>query len=185
MTEVKGPRPAAVQAGASREIRVRPCAPPATGAIVMPGNPRKFAETLLGSQRELSFSTLGRDGYPESVVTSYASEGLVVFMGLKAQGHQVRNLASSAKACVTVVSDEEDWGDVRGVTLRGNAKVLDPASPECERARELLRRTSPRAERRLALTSAPLAFVRFEPIAAVVLDHWDGIGFTELVDLRL
>lgn len=151
----------------------------------MLGNLRKFVETLLGSQRDLSFSTLGPEGYPQSVIASYANVGLCVYVGMKARGHQVRNLASCAKSCITVVSHEKDWGDVRGVTLRGDAVVLAEGSPDCERARELLCRNFPASERLFRQPSSSLAFIRFDPVAVVVLDHWDGIGFSELVDVSL
>lgn len=148
----------------------------------MKGNLRKFVETLLGSQRELSFSTLGPEGYPQSVMAGYANDGLTVFLGTRVQSHQSRNLASCAKACITVVSPEPDWGDVRGVTLRGSAVILAPESPDTLRALRLLRQKFPESDRLSAAESPPLALIRFDPVAVVVLDHWDGIGFSELVE---
>ena len=151
----------------------------------MQANLRKFVETLLGSQRELSFSTLGPDGFPQSVVAGYANEGLTVLIGARAHGSQVRNVASCAKACITVVSHERDWGDVRGVTLRGHAVVLPEHSAATERARQLLHRKFPESRRLSDAGSPALAFIRFDPVAVAVLDHWDGVGFTELVDVGL
>jgi len=151
----------------------------------MPGNLRKFVETLLGSQRDLSFSTIGPDGYPQSVLASYANDGMDIVVGAKAQGQQVRNLASNAKSCITVVSSEADWGSIRGVTLRGRAAVLAIDSPDRRRAVDLMRRKYPESGRLLQADAASLAMIRFDPVAAMVLDHWDGIGFCELVDLTL
>lgn len=148
----------------------------------MQGNLRKFVQTLLGSQRELSFSTLGPDGYPQSVVARYANDGLVVFLGTRDHGHQVRNLATCAKSCITVVSPDPEWGDVRGVTLRGNAAVLSGASSDMLRALRLLRDKFPDSDPLFKAASPPLALIRFDPVAVTVLDHWDGIGFTELVE---
>jgi nitroimidazol reductase NimA-like FMN-containing flavoprotein (pyridoxamine 5'-phosphate oxidase superfamily) len=151
----------------------------------MPGNLRKFVETLLGSQHDLSLSTLGPDGCPESVMAGYANRGMCVYVATKVGGHQVRNLASSTKACVTVVSREKDWGDVRGVTLRGDAVVLAADSPEAEGARTLLRLKYPESRRLAREAMYALAFIRFDPVAAAILDHWDGVGFSELVEVGL
>lgn len=151
----------------------------------MPGNVRKFVESLIGSQLDLSFSTLGPDGCPESVVAGYASRGVRIYIATMARGHQVRNLASSPKACVTVVSHETDWGDVRGVTLRGDAVVLPAGSPAAEEALVLLREKYPESGRLAVRASSGLAFIRFVPAAAAVLSHWDGVGFSELVEARL
>ena len=151
----------------------------------MPGNLRKFVESLLGSQRDLSFSTLEPGGYPQSIIASYANDGLSVFVCTKSHGHQVRNLSNCAKACVTVVSLEKDWGDVRGVTLRGSAAVLAGPSPAGRQAVELLQRKFPESERLFRDAGASLALIRFDPVAVVVLDHWDGIGFAELVEVDL
>lgn len=151
----------------------------------MPGNLHKFVETLLASQHDLSLSTLGPGGYPESVMAGYANRGLRVYVATKIGGHQLRNLASSTKACLTVVSREKDWGDVRGVTLRGDAVVLAADSPEGEAARALLRLKYPESGRLAREAGSALAYIRFDPVAAAILDHWDGVGFSELVEVGL
>ena len=91
-------------------------------------------------------------------------------------------MTACPKACITVVSQEPDWGDVRGVTLRGHAVVLPDQSPDALRALVLLRHKFPESHPRFLAGSPPLALVRFDPLAAVVLDHWDGIGFSELLE---
>jgi hypothetical protein len=63
--------------------------------------------------------------------------------------------------------------------------VLPEHSAEIERARRLLQRKFPESRRLSEAASPALAFIRFDPLAVAVLDHWDGVGFSELIDVSL
>ena len=71
----------------------------------------------------MMLTTQGKDGYPHTVPIGYFREGDRIFMGCRDNTQKIVNIERNSKVSL-VVEDGVTMSDLRGVLLRGNAKVV-------------------------------------------------------------
>jgi nitroimidazol reductase NimA-like FMN-containing flavoprotein (pyridoxamine 5'-phosphate oxidase superfamily) len=143
---------------------------------------RKFVESILAAEQDLTLATVRPDGYPQANTVSYASEGLCVYFGTGRDSQKIVNLQHCSRASITVDAPYVDWGDIKGVSMGGMATVLPDDSAESRHAMDALRRKFPTVD---DMTPPPdprsVVFVKFVPSVISILDYSKGFGHTDLV----
>ena len=71
----------------------------------------------------MMLTTQGKDGYPHTVPIGYFRDGDRIFMGCRDNTQKVVNIERNSKVSL-VVEDGTTMSDLRGLLLRGNAKVV-------------------------------------------------------------
>ena len=71
----------------------------------------------------MMLTTQGKDGYPHTVPIGYFRDGDRIFMGCRDNTQKVVNIERNSKVSL-VVEDGTTMSDLRGILLRGNAKVV-------------------------------------------------------------
>lgn len=148
----------------------------------MDPNLRRFIESLLASERDLTLATLRPDGAPQANTVSYASDGLRLYFGTGRDSEKVRNLQYCPKASVAIDAPYAEWGEIRGLSMGGTATLLSNDSAESRQAMDMLMRKFPQvSDMSPPADSASIVFVRFVPDVISVLDYSQGFGHTDLV----
>ena len=71
----------------------------------------------------MMLTTQGKDGYPHTVPIGYFRDGDRIFMGCRDNTQKVVNIERNSKVSLAV-EDGTTMSDLRGILLRGNAKVV-------------------------------------------------------------
>ena len=71
----------------------------------------------------MMLTTQGKDGYPHTVPIGYFRDGDRIFMGCRDNTQKVVNIERNSKVSLAV-EDGKTMSDLRGILLRGNAKVV-------------------------------------------------------------
>jgi len=143
---------------------------------------KRFILGIVGSQHDLTLATIRPDGYPQANTVSYVSDGLTVYFGTMRDSQKVRNLQSCNKISLMIAVPYADWGDIRGLSMGGTAKILLDDESESRRAAQLLTKRYP-----AVLDTPPpgdpgkIVFIKVTPEVVSVLDYRKGFGHTQLV----
>lgn len=81
-------------------------------------------EAFLASQRTAILVTLGSSGHPHAVAMWFALIDGVIWFETKAKAQKALNLARDPRATV-LVEDGLTYDSLRGVSLEGNARIVD------------------------------------------------------------
>ncbi|WP_297514495.1 pyridoxamine 5'-phosphate oxidase family protein [uncultured Caulobacter sp.] len=82
---------------------------------------------ILDSGRDLTLATLRADGWPQATTVSYVNDGLSIYIGCSARSQKAANMARDGRVSLTVTLPYDDWDQIQGVSLGGQAaRVTDP-----------------------------------------------------------
>ena len=145
---------------------------------------RLFIRSIIEECDDLTLATLRPDGYPQANTLSYASDGLVIYVGTGRDSVKLRNVRQCPKVSLTIDPPYGDWYEIRGLSMGALAEELVEGSAESLHAADLLTRKFPQVES-MPPDVAPLAiaFVKIVPQVISVLDYSRGFGHTELVEV--
>jgi uncharacterized protein YhbP (UPF0306 family) len=135
-----------------------------------PEDTRRRIAAFLAEHTTLTLATVGPDGAPAAAAVFYAVGGdlSLTFLSEENTEHG-RNLLDRPQVAGTIQDDSQDWRAIRGLQLRGTARIVTAA--EWPHAASLYGRrfafvgallTAPRAgQAGLAVLAGPLARARF------------------------
>lgn len=135
---------------------------------------------LLSRHRILTIATNRADGYPQATVVSYANDGFVIYFFTDRDGQKAQNIARDPRVSVAIANDYHRPLDIKGLSLGGQAVIVDDKS-EVDHAYSLLLarypeyRVLPKPNRR------EIAMVRVMPEIVSVIDYEKGYGHSDLV----
>jgi nitroimidazol reductase NimA-like FMN-containing flavoprotein (pyridoxamine 5'-phosphate oxidase superfamily) len=141
---------------------------------------KRFILGQLKAHHNMSLATVRPDGYPQATTVGYANDGLTLYFVCDRNGQKVRNLKRSPKVSLTINKDWSNWKKITGLSMGGNATVLERPA-DTRRALALLSRKFKAMKELSAEDLAGTAFVRVQPKVISVLDYRRGFGWTKLV----
>jgi PPOX class probable F420-dependent enzyme len=84
-------------------------------------------------------STIGKDGYPHAVPIGYFRLGDEIVMGCVDGTQKVRNVQRNPRVALSLESGSS-MGDIKGVVIQGDARVVNDPKEKLHYAREGARR---------------------------------------------
>ena len=129
---------------------------------------------VLAEGRDLTLATLEPDGAPHAVVVSYASDGLTIYFGCSPASRKARNLAGDERVALTITLPYRDWGEIRGLSIRGRARAVPPGEAQDRVGLLFAQKFSEIAQ--YVTGDADLALFAVTPEAIGVLDYRRGFG---------
>jgi uncharacterized protein YhbP (UPF0306 family) len=127
----------------------------------------------LGDHRYLTLATVSPDGEPMAATVSYANSGTIIFVSTGRTTDKFKNIGQNPRVALTVDEDYDNWGDIRGVQIRGTAELLDEGR-EMEAAKETLSCKFPQMAH--MPKNVNFAFFKIVPTVAYYLDNSKGFG---------
>ena len=100
---------------------------------------------LFGEVKSLNVATLGKDGMPHLTALWYASEGDGVMFETYGTSQKVVNLRRDPRIAVQVEAGLE-YDELRGVSMRGTAEIVDQEPRLSELMSKILKRNHPEYE---------------------------------------
>ncbi len=141
---------------------------------------KHFILEQLKIHRNMSLATVRPDGYPQATTVAYANDGLTIYFACERNSQKARNLRRSPKVSLTINRDWAAWKKITGLSMGGNAKILERAT-DTARAYAVLSRKFKAMKGLSAEDLASMAFVRVQPKVVSMLDYRRGFGWTKLV----
>jgi PPOX class probable F420-dependent enzyme len=141
---------------------------------------KHFILEQLKIHRNMSLATVRPDGYPQATTVAYANDGLAIYFACERNSQKARNLRRSPKVSLTINRDWAGWKKITGLSMGGNAKILQRAT-DTARAYAVLSRKFKAMKGLSAEELAAMAFVRVQPKVVSMLDYRRGFGWTKLV----
>jgi hypothetical protein len=126
----------------------------------------------------MAISTIRPDGWPQTTIVGYASEGWVLYFQIFRGSQKFANIALDDRVAVAVSADVSHLSDIRAVYAGAHAsEVIEPA--ERERAWSLLLERHPNLGDFGPPDLEETALMRAKCKYVSVLDYSKGIGHTE------
>jgi len=122
---------------------------------------KKVAQ-FLARERACRVATCGRAGVPHVVAVCHVLEDGKVYFGSETNARKVRNLRENPHATVEVDLYSDDWGNLKGVMLQAEAKII-PGGPRFKSARKLLYEKYPQYPDESALEEREAVIVELTP----------------------
>jgi len=141
---------------------------------------KHFILEQLKIHRNMSLATVRPDGYPQATTVAYANDGLTIYFACERNSQKARNLRRSPKVSLTINRDWAGWKKITGLSMGGNAKILERET-DTARAYAVLSRKFKAMRGLSAEDLAAMAFVRVQPKVVSMLDYRRGFGWTKLV----
>lgn len=135
-----------------------------------PMTPQEIHAFLDSKPGWIVLSTIGRDGYPHSVLLGYFRLGDDVYMGCRAGTQKVVNIERNPQVSL-VLESGRTMRDIKGVMIQGQARVYTDAENLLRLRREAERlRGVPEAERS---QEAPVgsAYIQVAPRRVISWDY--------------
>jgi hypothetical protein len=134
---------------------------------------------VLRAGQDMTVATVRPDGAPQATSVSYANDGLTIYFGCAEDSQKAHNLARDARVSCAITLPYDDWTEIRGVSLGGEAvRMTDGA--ELGRAAALFLAKFPQVTTFVS-GPAPLAMFRITPNVVSLLDYRLGFGRADLV----
>lgn len=136
---------------------------------------------ILADHENLNLGTVRPDGWPQVTTVSYVNDGLKLYFVTLAQAQKVNNIAHSSKVSLTIDSDEDDWDQIKGLSMSAEAGIVtDPK--EIARVGDLMLDKFPQIRGMgTPLDTQTMTVIRLSPRVISVLDYTKGFGHTDLV----
>ena len=151
--------------------------------LFLPDQARKAVLAVLDDAKDLAIATNRPDGYPQTTVVSFVSDGLKIYFGCSRASQKARNLARDDRVSVAVTAPYAAWKEIRGLSIGGRAHAVDS---EIERMKvsELMLRRFPEI-RDVTEIGEPedLAVFRIDAEVVTLLDYARGFGHVEFFDV--
>ena len=136
---------------------------------------------ILDAGRDLTLATLREDGWPQATTVSYVNDGLSIYIGCSAKSQKAANMARDGRVSLTVTLPYEDWDQIQGVSVGGQAqRVTDP--DQMLAIGGLFLEKFPQVSQAFkADDEGELALFCVTPRVISLLDYRKGFGHTTLV----
>ena len=120
-------------------------------------------------------STIDSDGYPHTVPLGYFRLGRDIVMGVRDRTRKVANVEADPRVSV-MLEDGSSMADIRGVMLRGRARIVREPDDRLQLAREGARaRGVPETE--WPTEARPgVVYIRVTPVRTASWDYSDSSG---------
>jgi general stress protein 26 len=139
-----------------------------------------FILDFLHQHNILTLATVREDSFPQATTIGYVNDGLTIYVVCGADSQKARNVRRCPNASLTVDHDEEDWGNIQGLSMGATAEIVtDPA--EIAQIGELMFAKYPQLQAMAPPEPKDFAFLKITPKIISVLDYTQGFGHTELV----
>lgn len=138
---------------------------------------------ILRQGRDMTLATMRPDGYPQATTISYANDGLDVYAAIGLGSQKAHNIQHNDKVSATVNLDYEDWRQIRGISLAGNAELVHGTDAIALAANCLLQKFPMAKDFSQGCGTLPwqgLLFLRVRPTVISLLDYRLGFGHTDL-----
>lgn len=145
----------------------------------------QFIRHIIDIGKDLTLATIRPDGYPQATTVSYASDDLVIYVGIGSHSQKADNIRCCNKVSLTINAGYADWDDIQGLSMAAHARILDDPQT-IRRAMDCMLRRYPQVAKwtgsgQPALSEIVLLEIR--PLVVSMLDYRQGFGHTELVML--
>jgi PPOX class probable F420-dependent enzyme len=141
---------------------------------------RNLIIQLLDEHRILTIATNRPDGWPQATVVSYANDGLVIYFFTDRDGQKVQNIAQDPRVSIAIAKDYHRPLDIKGLSLAGQAIVVDDKA-EVDHAYALLLARYPEYRVLPKPNRHEIAMVRVTPDIVSVVDYAKGYGHADLM----
>jgi hypothetical protein len=135
---------------------------------------------ILNAHRVLTLATNRPDGWPQATMVGYANEDLVLYMLISRSSQKLANINRDNRIAITVGSDAEHIGDIRGLAMSALAyPAREPAHLQHGYAQLVRRRPE------FATLPPPnwdeAVIVRAIPRDVAILDFSKGLGHSDMI----
>jgi nitroimidazol reductase NimA-like FMN-containing flavoprotein (pyridoxamine 5'-phosphate oxidase superfamily) len=135
---------------------------------------------LLDEHRILTIATNRPDGWPQATVVSYCNDGLVIYFFTDRDGQKVHNITEDPRVSIAIAKDYHRPLDIKGLSLAGQAVLVDDKS-EVDHAYGLLLQRYPEYRVLPKPNRHEIAMVRVTPDIVSVVDYAKGYGHADLM----
>lgn len=136
-------------------------------------------EHFLATQWMGVLCTIGKNGPIGSPVEYYA-DGLNIFILPQPNSPKVKAITRDPRLCFAIHGENSGWASVRGAQVFGNARFIDPGTPEHEHGMRVYRWQQSAIQLGKPLDTAPqVPLLVIKPERVVYTEHWlrkDGFG---------
>jgi nitroimidazol reductase NimA-like FMN-containing flavoprotein (pyridoxamine 5'-phosphate oxidase superfamily) len=136
--------------------------------------------TLLNEHRIMSIATNRPDGWPQVTVVGYANDGLMIYCFIGRDSQKFANIIRDPRVSIAIANDYPQPLQIRGLSLAGEAIVVEDPG-EIDHAVEILLRRYPEYKVMPPPDPAAIAMLRTTPEVVSILDYSKGFGHTDLV----
>src|SRR5262245_37464597 len=141
---------------------------------------RDLITHLLDEHRILTIATNRPDGWPQATVVSYCNDGLVIYFFTDRDGQKAQNIARDPRVSIAIAKDYHRPLDIKGLSLAGEAVVVDDAA-EVDHAHALLLARYPEYRVLPKPNRHGIALIRVMPEIVSVVDYAKGYGHADLM----
>jgi general stress protein 26 len=141
---------------------------------------RNLIIRLLDEHRILTIATNRPDGWPQATVVSYCNDGLVIYFFTDRDGQKVHNITEDPRVSIAIAKDYHRPLDIKGLSLAGQAVVVDDKA-EVDHAYGLLLQRYPEYRVLPKPNRHEIAMVRVTPDLISVVDYAKGYGHADLM----
>lgn len=134
---------------------------------------------ILRTAQDMTVATVRPDGAPQATTVSYASDGLIIFLGCGEGSQKARNLAKDPRVSLTVNLPYRDWSQIRGLSVFGRARRVTEGAPLARAATAFLAKFPEVAQ--YITGQGEVAMFEITPELISVLDYSKGFGHHDLV----
>ena len=135
---------------------------------------------LLDEHRILTIATNRPDGWPQATIVSYCNDGLVIYFFTDRDGQKVQNISADSRISIAIGKDYHRPLDIKGLSLAGQAVVVDDKA-EVDHAYALLLARYPEYRVLPKPNRHEIAMVRVTPEIVAVVDYAKGYGHADLM----
>jgi PPOX class probable F420-dependent enzyme len=135
---------------------------------------------LLDEHRILTIATNRPDGWPQATVVSYCNDGLIIYFFTDRDGQKAQNIARDPRVSIAIAKDYHRPLDIKGLSLAGQAVVVDDKA-EVDHAYALLLARYPEYRVLPKPNRHEIAMVRVTPEVVSVVDYAKGYGHADLM----
>ncbi|MCS6803140.1 MAG: pyridoxamine 5'-phosphate oxidase family protein [Chloroflexota bacterium] len=130
-------------------------------------------EQLLASQNMAVLATVDRRGDPVASPVEYYHAGLTVYFVADTGSPKLANLRRHPRVSLAIFAPNVGWASVRGCQLFGEARVLEPGTPEHAAGMEIYRWQSSAADLGRPIVAPPATpLVEVTPHRIVYTELW-------------
>lgn len=125
---------------------------------------KKGLANLVARERVCRVATVGEGGRPHLVPVCHVLANGKLYFGSGNDAQKVVNLKQNSQVAVTVDLYSDDWSQLRGVMLRGTARLY-ARGPRFQKARSLLYAKYPQYPDEAAIDASDSVIVEVTPTA--------------------
>jgi len=135
---------------------------------------------LLDEHRVLTIATNRPDGWPQATAVSYCNDGFIIYFFTDRDGQKVHNIVQDPRVSLAIAKDQHRPLDIKGLSLAGQAVVVEDET-EIDHAHRLLLARFPEYRVLPKPNRKEIAMVRVTPEIISVVDYAKGYGHSDLM----